>query len=853
MKKIRSCLIAFCLCVCALCIGVGCAKNTTDQSLSSSSEAEVSKIVTVTFDTGKDRYDGLKTNQPAPQELEKGELVEKPNLVAAQNPNNYEFDAWYTSTEFETEWDFETDTVTEDMTLYAKWVDGHEVRYYLTDGSMSELKRTSRVADGGFAEEIDSIALGYELLGYYVDETFTTKFDFTQPIFSATDIYVKRTPYVYMDARFIKDNFTGVAGGTGKGGSKFGGITYVEDNDGGYVDVDFGYVSKNDTPDAHIILENIELDISKSQKLEITYKNPTEYVKHSDSSYNALFLYGTGKYEDKTPAIFQGATGYIAAAHELQEDECGMTEDSEWKTLTFDLGACQYAGMSVWGNSTYLNILRLQYGYEFSADQNDHHHLWIKSIKGVADDTYVGTEDTFADGFLANATEEELNAAAKDEVYGFTVPNDRNEARVTLNGEAYNTTEGLLVYAPYRSECTELTLLPAKDKEIDLDNYTTLRLKIKNLGYIPELDIRFYSYNEEGKDKSSKTVVKLPAKMTDFETIEVSMGKVTGFEGKLLSMTIAVASLGIDNAYILESVEFGAYKANEVAGVNFDDRKSAGVESTDALQVKYEMRRSATAFTVNEDGASFEKTYTKYAMHGYSKMSLYYILSANSSVTAVKVGLTIGGEETEYTYELTASGLIEQSDVALTKSGYLEKIKVTFVGTGEILLQSILFDFDNGLDFTKESTIAFYDNESQWAIGSYDAGECATKLQMSALVGGKDGQMFYFAPAGAATQTDLKNIPVGSQKKVYVLYQNRGNGVNDPLNVRIYGDDTETGGTIWENIKDAYMNSEQNMKSGEWAVIEIDLSDFQWEYISLIRIQRSGTLADLYVRAIIVA
>ena len=167
--------------------------------------------------------------------------------------------------------------------------------------------------------------------------------------------------------------------------------------------------------------------------------------------------------------------------------------------------------------------------------------------------------------------------------------------------------------------------------------------------------------------------------------------------------------------------------------------------------------------------------------------------------------------------------------------------------------RNILFDFDNGLDFTKESTIAFYDNESQWAIGSYDAGECATKLQMSALVDGKDGQMFYFAPAGAATQTDLKNIPVGSQKKVYVLYQNRGNGVNDPLNVRIYGDDTETGGTIWENIKDAYMNSEQNMKSGEWAVMEIDLSDFQWEYISLIRIQRSGTLADLYVRAIIVA
>lgn len=851
MRKIKTLLISMCLCIAATCVAVGCAQS---NEVSSSSSEEESSIVTVTFDTCQDLYEGLKTNRPAPQELEKGDLVKEPKLVAAQNPNNYEFEAWYTTDLFETQWNFETDTVQADMTLYAKWVEGCRVNYYLTDGSTKELKRTVYVPAGGKAEKADAVAQGYQLLGYYLDEELTMEYDFSQPITSAMDIYVKRSEYVYMDAKFIKENFVGVAGGAGQNGSKFGGMTYVEDGEDSYVDVNFGYVSSKDAPDAHIILQNMDLNITKSQKIEITFKNPTEYVKHSDGGYNALFVYGTGKYEDKTPAIFEGATGYISAAHELQPDECDMTKDSEWKTVVFDLGATQYAGMSVWANSTYLNLLRVQYGYEFSADENDTHHLWIKSIKGVADDTYVGTEDTFADGFLSDVTEEDLNAAAKDEVYGFTFPNDRDAAELTINGNAYNTTEGLLVYAPYRSECTELTLRATKDKDIDLSTHTTLRLKVKNLGYIPELDIHFYSYVEEtGKNKHSKTIVKLPSRMTDFETIEVSLGKTMEFDGKLLSMTIAVASLGIDNAYVLESVEFGEYRVDEIPGLNFDDRNCAGAENSDKMQVKYEMRKSATSFTINESGAYFERNYVNYAMHGYSKMALAYTLPAGSGITSVNVALTIDGVTVEYPYAVTESAALKTLEVALQKSGYLEKIRVTFVGTGEVLLHYVRFGFDKGLDFSVSSTIAFYDNESQWAIGSYDVGECATKLQMSALNDGKDGQMFYLAPAGAATQTNLKNIPVGPQKKVYVLYQNRGTGVNDPLNVRIYGDETETGGTVWANIKDAYMNSQQGMKSGEWAVMEIDLSDFAWEYISLIRIQRSGTLADLYVRAIIVA
>lgn len=37
--------------------------------------------------------------------------------------SGYEFDGWYSDSEFTTEWDFTTDTVTADITLYAKWTE----------------------------------------------------------------------------------------------------------------------------------------------------------------------------------------------------------------------------------------------------------------------------------------------------------------------------------------------------------------------------------------------------------------------------------------------------------------------------------------------------------------------------------------------------------------------------------------------------------------------------------------------------------------------------------------------------------------------------------------------------------
>jgi uncharacterized repeat protein (TIGR02543 family) len=40
-----------------------------------------------------------------------------------ENPERagFDFDSWFTEETFETEWNFETDVVTQNITLYAKW------------------------------------------------------------------------------------------------------------------------------------------------------------------------------------------------------------------------------------------------------------------------------------------------------------------------------------------------------------------------------------------------------------------------------------------------------------------------------------------------------------------------------------------------------------------------------------------------------------------------------------------------------------------------------------------------------------------------------------------------------------
>lgn len=74
--------------------------------------AQWAQLYTVTFDSQGGSFVGVQTN------LEKGDYVVEPS-----NPTRtgYTFNGWYTDSSYKTEWKFTTDTVSGNMTLYAKW------------------------------------------------------------------------------------------------------------------------------------------------------------------------------------------------------------------------------------------------------------------------------------------------------------------------------------------------------------------------------------------------------------------------------------------------------------------------------------------------------------------------------------------------------------------------------------------------------------------------------------------------------------------------------------------------------------------------------------------------------------
>jgi len=73
------------------------------------------KEFTVTFETGDDG------NTIVRQKVKEGEKITKPEIDPTRC--GYTFAAWYKEVEWTNEWEFDSDKVAADMTLYAKWIE----------------------------------------------------------------------------------------------------------------------------------------------------------------------------------------------------------------------------------------------------------------------------------------------------------------------------------------------------------------------------------------------------------------------------------------------------------------------------------------------------------------------------------------------------------------------------------------------------------------------------------------------------------------------------------------------------------------------------------------------------------
>ena len=171
-------------------------------------ETPVDKTYTVTFDLNygsNTRYDAKSVKQ--------GETVSKPS-----NPSRsgYSFSGWYAEKSGGKQFDFKTG-ITKDLTLYAHWTSNSSggsssggsssggsttpVVYYYTvsfdvlASDVSNIPPAQQIRSGGLVTEpVAPSRSGYNFTGWYIDNTYTDKYDFKTPITGNITLYAKWNP-----------------------------------------------------------------------------------------------------------------------------------------------------------------------------------------------------------------------------------------------------------------------------------------------------------------------------------------------------------------------------------------------------------------------------------------------------------------------------------------------------------------------------------------------------------------------------------------------------------------------------------------------------------------------------------
>jgi uncharacterized repeat protein (TIGR02543 family) len=122
-------------------------------------------------------------------------VVEGNKVTKTTTPTrtNYFFDGWYKDTTCTDLWDFDTDTVTYNMTLYAKWIPIRTVIFNSQGGSV--VSSQSIVEGNKIPVPTDPTRTNYFFSGWYKDIAFTDLWNFeTDTVTSDMTLYAKWTP-----------------------------------------------------------------------------------------------------------------------------------------------------------------------------------------------------------------------------------------------------------------------------------------------------------------------------------------------------------------------------------------------------------------------------------------------------------------------------------------------------------------------------------------------------------------------------------------------------------------------------------------------------------------------------------
>ena len=147
------------------------AKGTTGNKKFTATYTRIEEY-TVTFDTRGG-------SAVSSQSVIKGNKVTKPS---DPTKNNSIFEGWYKDSGYKTLWNFATDVVNSNITLYAKWQNKSDVKYVVTFESNggSTIKSQELNKNDLVKEPTNPVKNGYTFMGWFSDKSLSTKWDFSK-------------------------------------------------------------------------------------------------------------------------------------------------------------------------------------------------------------------------------------------------------------------------------------------------------------------------------------------------------------------------------------------------------------------------------------------------------------------------------------------------------------------------------------------------------------------------------------------------------------------------------------------------------------------------------------------------
>lgn len=824
----------------------------------------------------------FKTNAVKDKTVNIGKRVSKPTaVILEENPSNLQVYGWYTSPDFTEQWDFKKGKVEGDMTLYAKWVELCDVNYYVN----GKKTKTENVFKGDLLKEDALIVEGFKYLGTYLDEAHTQAVDFEKPVEGNMNVYVKRSEGIYLSdhveegelsSSTLTENVAAYLGTLGEKDEEGWVEEYTVQTEyaTGTVEEKCTYVNFGYTPsygDGFLELCR-SFDITQSQIIRVWYKNLggaqtmcMYFTTLMDPEKNVYSETGMNYTQNFCYPNYIGNDGAVLSC------ESNMNETDEWACIEFNLYEIYKNGYSIWGTSPYLGALRLQANYKSNPNEKDLSNVFlIKAIEGVPYDIEVEDSEEVqtvldtAKGLDAAVVENAANAQISNS-NGFVFPKDFACAKdVTDNATLTNDVNGMLFRADDEIVAREtgeknsgFSVYAREGQSVDLGENTTLSLTLKNYGYADKLIV--YVYNQD--NVAVKAELSIAARMLESKTYVANLYGSFGMEGTLKKVEIYYTSVGVDNVIAFEEISFEAFMPYDTVGINFNDKYAYGFSSTDKIAIDFASDRNGTRFEVLESGASLTSANKNYkaTTDGYANATLKYILDRNSDVTKVMVEYKINGTFTQpYEYELNTEDKGKNQTASLAfranERGVVEALRLTFVGTGKIILQGIDYTVgETGLPFYESYASVYNGGHNDWVAGGqyvYDEalkasllmrGKNDTHVSLSMYIGYLRNELHLSVPH------TTYSVPVTATTKLKIVYQNKTD-VSELL-VHVGFSRTETGSSESANGPDYPVLGENmmwtidaNMAEYEWSTLTIEVpTNYVQTYLAKIHVRFAGS------------